>query len=189
MNQPILSYAIQQRRYQAAVPFISRTVLDIGCGQANLPDFVPPLEMYVGLDVHVGCLQLAQKRYPQHQFYQLDLDRQFFPSELLDQRFQTITMMAILEHLAYPLHSVWQAAELLAPSGYLIVTTPTSLSHRVHQIGAYLGLFYREAVDEHKTVLDRDSLSWLFIAVGLEVVVYKKFQFGCNQLIVGKRRN
>jgi len=152
MKKPVLSHVLQQRRYQLASPYISRTVLDVGCGQATLADYVPEIETYVGIDTHAGLLQLARQLYPQHCFYQIDLDQHTFPIELAGQQFETITMIALLEHLAHPQCAVQQACRLLTPNGYLVVTTPTPLGHRVHYVGASLGLFYQEAVDEYRLV-------------------------------------
>lgn len=187
MIPPLLSRTTQRQRYRSALPYLAGTVLDVGCGLAELADCVRHLDGYVGIDSHPGLLQLARQRHPQHHFYQLDLDCDPLPGELTLRRFETITMIAILEHLAHPQRSLERAAALLAPNGHLVATTPTPLGHRVHRAGAYVGLFYREAVDEHKTVLDGTALKRLFAAAGLRVVRYERFGFGCNQLIVGTR--
>ncbi|HYN87944.1 MAG TPA: class I SAM-dependent methyltransferase [Ardenticatenaceae bacterium] len=185
MIPPLLSRWIQQRRYHAALPYISGAVLDVGCGHAYLAALLPPSHSYVGVDREPAFLRAAQARTPRAEFYQVDLESGTIPPEVSTRRFDTIVMTAVLEHLARPARALQQLVPLLAPGGRIVATTPTPFGHRVHRIGARLGLFYREAADDHKSILDASTLGSLFHAAGLHVVAYKQFELGCNQLIVG----
>ena len=185
MRPPLLSSAIRQRRYALALPFISGRILDIGCGQADLADFVPQREAYTGVDINPALLALGQQRYPEHQFYPADLEARELPPEITRQRFDTITLIALLEHLAEPARILNQLAALLAPGGQVVATTPTPLGHRVHRLGARAGLFYQEAAEDHKSILDRTALQRLFQSAGLRVARYQQFELSCNQLVIG----
>jgi 2-polyprenyl-3-methyl-5-hydroxy-6-metoxy-1,4-benzoquinol methylase len=185
MSPPLLSNTIRGRRYAMALPYIAGRVLDIGCGQADLAALMRG-EEYVGIDINPALLASGQQRYPQHRFYTADLETQLLP-ENARQTFDTIALIALLEHLAQPAGILNQLAALLSRGGRVVATTPTPLGHRVHRLGAQFGLFYREAVEEHKSILDGAVLKRLFHAAGLRVARYQQFEFGCNQLIVGER--
>jgi 2-polyprenyl-3-methyl-5-hydroxy-6-metoxy-1,4-benzoquinol methylase len=186
MSSPLLSNIIRGRRYVMALPYITGHILDIGCGHAYLADLVPHREDYVGVDINPALLVYGEQRYPQYRFYTTDLETQALPPEVAHQRFDTISLIALLEHLSKPAHILNQLAALLGPQGRVVATTPTPLGHRVHRLGAQLGLFYREAAEDHKCVLDGAALKQLFQAAGLRVARYQQFEFGCNQLIVGE---
>ncbi len=187
MSPPLMSNSIRGRRYAMALPYISGRILDIGCGQADLAGLLGPREEYVGLDINPALLATAEQRYPEHCFYNADLEAQPLPSELARQRFDTITLIALLEHMAQPARILDQLAALLSAGGRVVATTPTPLGHRVHRLGAQFGLFYREAVEDHKSILDGAALKQLFQRAGLRIARYQQFEFGCNQLIVGER--
>jgi SAM-dependent methyltransferase len=186
MSPPLLSNTIRGRRYAIALPYITGHILDIGCGHAYLADLVPHREEYVGVDINPALLAHGQQRYPQYRFYATDLEAQPLPLEVAHQHFDTISLMALLEHLAQPGRILNQLAALLSPRGRVVATTPTPLGHHVHRLGAQLGLFYREAVEDHKSILDGAALKQLFQQAGLRVARYQQFEFGCNQLIVGE---
>jgi len=186
MSPPLLSNTIRRRRYGMALPYIAGRTLDIGCGQADLAALISQHEEYVGIDINPALLANGQQRYPQHRFYTADLEAQLLLPEVAQQRFDTITLIALLEHLARPTHLLNQLAALLSPRGRVVATTPTPLGHGVHRFGARLGLFYREAVEDHKSILNGATLKQLFRHAGLHVARYQQFEFGCNQLIVGE---
>jgi 2-polyprenyl-3-methyl-5-hydroxy-6-metoxy-1,4-benzoquinol methylase len=184
-KSPLLSQTIRLIRYKMAAPYVGRNVLDVGCGMAYLVDFMPVVDAYVGLDMDTHFLQLARHAFPHYPFYQADLDNEPLHSEITARRFDTVTLLAVLEHLAYPQRAVQQLASLLLPGGRMVITTPTPLGHRVHRLGSYLGLFNYEAVEDHKSILGQRELTGMLHAAGLHVEVYQQFELGCNQLIVG----
>lgn len=187
MAPPLLSDYVRRRRYQAVLPFLSEEILDVGCGHAYLAGLLPPLRRYVGLDISEPLLGAARQRFPQYQFYQWDLERGGLPPELEAEGFSTICLIALLEHLAHPARLIATLATALAPGGRLVATTPTPLGHTVHALGARAGLFYREAAEDHKSRLDRQSLTASCEAAGLRVELHRPFELGCNQLLVARR--
>lgn len=183
---PLLSNYIRQRRYTLALPYVGEAVLDIGCGSSAIAALLPSLRHYVGLDSHAALLKQARTTYPQHTFYLIDIEHEPLPAAVLNQTFDTVILTALLEHLANPQLILQQVADLLKPTGQVIATTPTPLGHRVHRLGAAMGLFYREAVEDHKSILDKVLLQALCSQAGLKMTVYKQFEFGCNQLVVAQ---
>lgn len=179
---PLLSETVRRRRFQAVVPHIRGDVLDLGCGHAGILAHLAPDQTYVGVEGHPEIFAWLQAHHPERRFFQRDLD-----SDRLDipDRFDTVLMLAIVEHLRDPGHLLRQVPARLKDGGRAVITTPTPLGGRVHEIGARMGLLYREAVDEHERMYDLPALEPLLSACGLVVVEYRRFLFGLNQLLIG----
>ncbi|HEY1016463.1 MAG TPA: methyltransferase domain-containing protein [Herpetosiphonaceae bacterium] len=184
---PLLSRYILVQRYAHIQPFLGRRVLDVGCSNAYLASLLPADAEYIGLDGSPALLEQGRRFHPGRRLVQLDLERDELPADIRDSRFDTVAMMALLEHLAAPAALVAALAPLLSPGGRLIITTPSPLGHRVHRAGAALGLFYHEAANDHRSMLSLAVLRGLAAAAGLEIEVCRTFALGCNQLLVARR--
>ena len=57
----------------------------------------------------------------------------------------------------------------------------------MHRAGARLGLFSKAAMDGHIVIYNRKRFAILAKEFGVEIERYKRFQFGCNQLVVLKK--
>ncbi|WP_129629189.1 class I SAM-dependent methyltransferase [Candidatus Oscillochloris fontis] len=187
MIPPLLSPYIRDRRYKIIQPFLSQNMLDVGCGNAYLLRTIPPVERYIGLDINEPMLNMGREYFPHHEFHICNLEGGNIPAHVYEQPVQTILLIALLEHLANPAQLITALEPALAPGGYLVATTPTPLGHTVHAMGARLGLFYKEAAEDHKSRLNQNHLRHMCQDAGLEVVMYRQFEFGCNQLIVARK--
>jgi SAM-dependent methyltransferase len=123
-----------------------------------------------------------QRRFSKYRFYCRDVDNE--PLSLGDQEFDTVMVVAVIEHLAHPERVLQEARSYLRPRGLLIITTPTPIGHVIHRVGARLGLFSLESAKDHKMMYDFDALSLLLKRSGFQVVKYEKFELGANQLFV-----
>jgi len=85
-----------------------------------------------------------RSKFPQHTFIQGAVDRE--PLRLRNSQFDTVLMIAVIEHLSTPDRVVKDAHNYMKPSSRLVVTTPTVLGSAIHEVGAPLGLFSRDAV-------------------------------------------
>jgi 2-polyprenyl-3-methyl-5-hydroxy-6-metoxy-1,4-benzoquinol methylase len=180
--KPLLSgYAINWR-WRMVSPYVRGRVLDVGCGFTRLPDRLAADQAYVGVDVVPETIRLGQQRYPQHAFYQCDLGRA--PLPLADQVFDTVMMMAVLEHLSFPRETLRAVRPHLAPEGYLLLTTPSPLGDWVHRAGSRVKLFYPEHVVQHVKIYDRRAMCDLLVECGFEVTAFRHFEWGINQLAV-----
>jgi SAM-dependent methyltransferase len=109
-----------------------------------------------------------------------------FPSSVLDgQRFDVITMLAVLEHVPADELEPWREAceELLEPGGRIIATVP---SPRVDDILHLLGrvhLIEGIAAHEHHG-FDPSDVPRIFSSGGLTVAVHRRFELGLNHLFV-----
>ncbi|NJP07026.1 MAG: class I SAM-dependent methyltransferase [Chloroflexaceae bacterium] len=184
INAPLLALIARRQRYQHILPFLHGHVLDVGCGGGLLAGYLPAGTTYSGIDTNPQVLAWARKHHPPGQFYQLDLEQQALPPAITQQRFDTVVAIALLEHLAQPQHLVVQLRQVLAPAGRLVVTTPTPIGHRVHALLTRPGWFYRDAAEEHQSVLDARSLQTMACAAGLRMIHYRRFALGCNQCMV-----
>jgi len=77
----------------------------------------------VGVDASSTHLMEAKKRLPDAELHEALLEE--FDT---DERFDTITMINVLEHVVDPVLALRRAARLLAPDGILIVHVPNALA-------------------------------------------------------------
>ena len=180
-----LSAYLADQRLQVVSDNLRGDVLDIGCGYGRIVPRLPAGSAYVGLDSGSEILQYLRKTYPKHEYYQLDLDTEPFQ---LGRKFDTILMLAVVEHLTQPERVLCQASQHLKPDGRLLITTPAPVGAQIHRYGSRFGLFSRLAADDHETIFNRASLQKLLESCGLQIDRYRKFLFGGNQLFVCSQR-
>lgn len=177
----LFSHYLRQKRFQAVAPFLQGDVLDLGCGFAEILPWLKPGQAYVGVESHPVIIDWLALNQPGYSFYQQDLD---FEDLHVPGKYDTILMIAVIEHLENPQRVLQQVPAYLKPGGRLVVTTPTPLGDMIHGIGARVGLFSKFAVDEHETIFTRETLTPLLAACRLKVQVYRHFLLGGNQLAV-----
>jgi SAM-dependent methyltransferase len=175
----ILSPWLRKRRIAAALPLLHGRVLDWGCGVGVLAELIPP-ERYVGYDRDARAIATASVRRPGHRFVSRPVD--------VDEMFDSVALLAVIEHVVEPVALLQDLARRLQPTGTIVLTTPTQTAERVHAIGARLRLFSPEAADEHETLFGRSDLEGLAIEAGLEPVTYRRFLAGFNQVFAARRR-
>ncbi len=173
-TQGLLSPFLRRQRFRAARPFLKGSVLDFGCGSGALAEFVP-FRGYLGYDVDQSSLSLARRSHPQHRFTD-ELPR--------DERFDTVVALAVIEHVKDPAAFLTTLAACLRPAGSIVCTTPHPLGKHVHKVGAGLGIFSRDASEEHEDLLGRASLAKAAALSGLSLATYSRFLVGLNQLAV-----
>lgn len=179
---PILTEHLRHKRYAMIDPHLHGEVLDVGCGNAAMTLPLDGVQHYVGIDFNPFVLDRQRELLPHLEFYQCDVDQE--PLPIRYRQFDTILMVAIVEHLANPDWVFGQVAGLLQPEGRLVITTPTPWGERVHAVGARVGLFHPHAAEEHEQAFDRHGLESLLTAHGFAIERYQTFEFGANQLVV-----
>lgn len=180
-----VSQFLERLRMDAIQKYISGDILDVGCGYGSvLKSFSPASENYVGIDHNPAVIQWLQKHYPDYQFLLQDAD---IESISVQRQFDTILMIAVLEHLQYPERLIATLPEFLKPDGKIVLTTPAPVGGWVHNLGGQLGIFSREAKEDHKGFYDHDSLVRLFLKAGLTIIEYRSFMVGMNQVAIFKR--
>jgi SAM-dependent methyltransferase len=175
---------LRDRRIARVKPYVPRgaRLLDIGCGDgaliAGLRGYLGPS---VGLDpglaapVHGDGYELISGRFPDD-----------VPS---GQKFDAITMLAVLEHLPPNVQVLLAPAfnELLNPGGRLIITVPSPRVDDILHVLLRLRLIAGIAVHEHYGFQPQDTLG-LFPEPRFRSLRHSRFQLGLNNLFVFEKR-
>lgn len=99
-------------------------VLDLACGDGTITAiFSQHFERVVGVDASAKNLDVAIKRLPKVEFHQ-SLIEEFNT----DERFGSVLMLNILEHVIDPVVTMTQAASFLRDDGSLVVHVPNALA-------------------------------------------------------------
>lgn len=100
------------------------SLLDMPCGDGTLTEmFLPYFDQVTGIDASSKHLAEAQKRLPDVRFHQALIE-----DVELEDRFDTIVMLNVLEHVQDPIFVLRKAADLLKDDGVLIVHVPNALA-------------------------------------------------------------
>jgi 2-polyprenyl-3-methyl-5-hydroxy-6-metoxy-1,4-benzoquinol methylase len=145
----LLSPWLRRKRFAKVMPHMIGKVLDFGCGIGEFSKHCNP-KRYLGFDVDKASLETARRKHPEFTF-----------SEEIraTEKFDTIVLLAVLEHLKEPESILKELGRKLEPKGRIILTTPCSIARFFHTIGAHLGLFSRDASEEHHRLLDYADVS------------------------------
>ena len=177
----LLSPWLRSKRMQAAEPWLHGRILDFGCGSGALAKQVSS-DRYLGIDRDATSLQRAAEHFPHHVFL----------GELPEEReeFDTVVALAVIEHVDDPARFLQMLSVYLSasPEARLVLTTPHPAVDWVHDAGSAIGLFSRHANEEHEALLDRVRLESAGEQAELELVTYRRFLFGANQLAVYARQ-
>jgi len=174
-----LSPWLRRRRIAAVRDRLSGRVLDVGCGVGTLAFHLPP-ERYLGVDADPASIDEARIRHPGHRFEVVPRDASWV-AELPAGGFDTIVLLAVIEHLREPERWLGALAARLSPSGALEITTPAPAFEWVHDAGARIGLFSAHASEEHETLIDPTRMERIAAGVGLRVAERERFLAGANQ--------
>jgi 2-polyprenyl-3-methyl-5-hydroxy-6-metoxy-1,4-benzoquinol methylase len=173
-----LSGWLRRRRFNAALPHVTGKVADVGCGIGRFAQHVSP-DRYLGIDVNERALDVARQSFPNHRFVSVEEIGVLDPES-----FDTVTCLAVIEHLKDPGLVLGEAYRLIRPSGAMVITTPHPSLEFVHTIGSRLGLFSREAENEHETLFHKSELERMLRDARFKPTHYSRFLLGGNQLIV-----
>ncbi|MBE0659205.1 MAG: methyltransferase domain-containing protein [Bryobacteraceae bacterium] len=174
-NQGLLSSFLRQRRFNAVRRHLRGQVLDYGCASGSLAAMVDAGN-YLGVDIDAGTIESARRRFPRHQFLLGGIDD--------GRRFDTVVLLALIEHVKQPATFLAGLAQRLAPGGRIVMTTPHPAFRRVHDWGARIGLFSAAAAEEHESFLGLKEVQAIAAEAEIRLVDYRRFLFGANQLFV-----
>lgn len=112
----------QQRLYALACQIEAHSILEIGCGEGFVLDYLMkrrPDLTYTGVDLNSEAVQMARRITAPGIDYVCADGRQI---PLPDKRFDLVIMSEVLEHVAAPEHVLAEALRLANP--YVLVTVP-----------------------------------------------------------------
>lgn len=169
---------LRLRRIAARIAPGSR-VLDLACGNGYLRRHLPDGCTYFGVD------RLIPDAGGAFSFLEADLmDPGTAPAikAWMGEPADFIVCAAFLEHLSQPAELVLRMAPVLKEDGALVGTTPHPRGRNLHDSLARLYLCSRSGAAEHEAFLDRLDLANVAEASGGELMYYRQFLFGLNQL-------
>lgn len=172
-------------RMNTVRPYLKGNVLDIGCGEAFLADFVPP-GSYVGVDAKERVVQRLKETKPTYDIHCINVDTEEGASKLasLNISFDTITLLAVVEHLHNPQLAFRACSLLLKEEGNLVMTIPTPLGDKIGGISGRLASGGKKATFPHVRLYTLQDLNELLAPLKFKLIRYRKFLFGANQLFV-----
>ncbi len=181
-----------EKRVRTILPWVKGDVLDIGCGSGHLAQHIGKGQRYVGVDVNEDQIHSLRHKYidnSAYAFWAADVDEDTVADlAAFDATFNTVSLLAVIEHLRDPGRLLSLLHEVLQDGGHLLITTPTSIGDRIgHFISATIS-GRKEFPYPHVRIYDRASLTALTDETGFVVVCYKKFELGTNQLIVCSKK-
>jgi SAM-dependent methyltransferase len=179
-TEGLLSPWLRRVRFAAARPYLRGKVLDYGCGTGGLAEYVKSSN-YLGVEIDAASHQLARAAYPNHVFITALTE--------VNVQFDTIVSLAVIEHVNNPIAFLEILKRHLAPrnDASIVITTPHPKVDWVHDVGSSMGLFSQHANEEHEDLLDKEKLIYCGKQCGLELIKYKRFLLGANQLAVFRR--
>lgn len=176
--QGFLSPLLARWRVAKAKPYVrGRRTLDYGCGDGNLARFCTP-DKYFGVDISPTAVATARALHPGYRF-------DTAPPQ--DETYDVVVLLAVLEHIPDPVVLLKDVLRRLNPGGIIVATTPSPSAHCIHQLGARLGLFSREAAEEHEQLLSRKAVSLCVAESGGRLAEFTRFMGPLNQFFVIER--
>jgi 2-polyprenyl-3-methyl-5-hydroxy-6-metoxy-1,4-benzoquinol methylase len=98
-------------------------VLDLGCGNGSLSHVVAQKGYEVfGIEESAQGVNVARQSFPDCHFLQASIYE--LPYEELENSFDVVISVEVIEHLFYPKELIRAAKKCLKPNGTLILTTP-----------------------------------------------------------------
>lgn len=114
---------------------VGESVLDIGCGVGEFtPQFLYRFKRVVGLDPSKDYLNEARKS-----LWRIEYIEGYGETFKLDEKFDTITMNNLLEHVDDPVALLVNCKRHLAPKGRIIAQVPNSRSV-ARRLGVLMGI-------------------------------------------------
>ena len=173
---------LQRWRIAVAAPWIpdGARVLDVGCADGAIFRVLRTrIAGGVGIDPDAVASEHAGVR----------LVRGLFPDDAPDERFDAITMLAVIEHLPASSHAAvgTATARHLAPGGRLIVTVPEPAVDRIVELLQRLRLAEGMSLHEHHGFKTSGTAA-IFVPAGFRLLHHRRFQLGLNNLFVFERR-
>jgi ubiquinone/menaquinone biosynthesis C-methylase UbiE len=154
-----------RRRFAMADLRAGDRVLDLGCGVGDFTAaFAQAGAAAIGVEVAEAALQRARERHPELEFRLAPIDG---PLPLDDSSFDVIWSSEVIEHVADTARWLSEVRRVLAPSGRLLLTTPSHGRLRLALGGIER---YSEPLGDHLHLYTARSLGGLLGEFGFEQV-------------------
>jgi 2-polyprenyl-3-methyl-5-hydroxy-6-metoxy-1,4-benzoquinol methylase len=142
---------------------------------------------YLGVDSDPESIDIARDNHPSHRFVLIEKE-DMAPIGKIRRNFDTIVLLAVIEHIKDPVGFLRELSDYLNDAGKIVLTTPHPAGRFLYEAGALIGLFSVDAAEEHETMLGKRDLSTLAEKSGLKIALYRRFLFFHNQLVIIEKR-
>lgn len=167
---------LRRARINRISPFIPSggVLVDIGCGDpALLIDAVKGrMDFCIGIDVD------AESKLRENIEIKKCFIKRKIPVE--SELANTVTILAVLEHLDYPRAIAHELFRIMKPGGILLLTVPSPRNKWFLEFLAFFGIVRKEMIVQHRHYFTVQELDELFREVGFRHVEIKLFQLGMN---------
>lgn len=92
----------------------------------------------------------------------------------------TVTLLAVLEHLDHPMEILKECYRILKPNGVLLLTVPSPRNKPLLKVLSALGLVRKEMIDQHKNYFTHSQLRSMFKQNGFNNIVIENFELELN---------
>jgi 2-polyprenyl-3-methyl-5-hydroxy-6-metoxy-1,4-benzoquinol methylase len=144
--------------------FPFRTLLDVGCGDAELIAWLCPKfsseSAFSGADLSSRTIESNRVRFPKAEFHVLNIEEDHLPGT-----YDAVVCSEVVEHLDHRQAAISNLAAMVAPGGHLIITCPTG---KVHATDIHFG---------HTTHPTASELRRFVTEAGLDVVSIDNWGF------------
>lgn len=180
----ILDKFIAMLRYKKVYKYISddKIICDIGCGQdaSFLKSVMDRSEKCIGLDQYVKDYE-----YKNLVLKNADIVKNI---NSLNYKVDIVTMLAVIEHISDAQRLLDNVYKILKKEGLLIITTPTKIAKPVLEFLAFkIKVINADEIKDHKKYYNKEELKYIMKKSEFDVIKYKTFQFGFNQIIICKK--
>ena len=178
-QEPFFEKILQSLRLYQVLREIEKgsSLLDLGSGFKGslLVRVSPKIKEGVGVDLSVVRKILGKNIT----LFKASIDKKL---KLSSNRFDIVTMTAVIEHVDNPDFVIKEARRVLKRNGKLVITTPEKKSKPVLDFLAKIHLISQREIRDHKRYFDKNSLSTILIRSGFKPnkIFIKKFEAGMN---------
>lgn len=172
----LLSPWLRTQRIKKAAPYLRGKILDYGCGIGALAEICAP-NYYIGVDSDGTSINIARMKNPRFRFETI------IPE---GEHFDTIVLLAVIEHIKNPVDILRRMSVMLNPDGWIVITTPHPVADIIHCLGARIGLFSALANEQHEKLIDLSLINGIAAQADFYISKYERFLLGANQLFILK---
>jgi len=179
-KEPFLEYVLSEIRFRESLKYIKMggVVADLGCGfnGNHLVRIANKIKRGYGYDISV-----TKNKLPKNiSLIKSDINKVFDKKK---NYFDTITALAVLEHVENPnafLTNIWLS---LKKGGMVIITTPHKNGKVFLEILSSLKFISKDEIKDHKNYFDMKSLHTLMEKTGFKIEKLSLFGLGYLNLI------
>ena len=185
MKEEILEPFLRKMRIKRVLPYIKKYencyMLDIGCGwnALLLKELEPYIKQGIGIDFKAPSIKTVKIETISASF------EKTLPFD--DEKFDVVTMLAVLEHLSYPEIILQEVQRILKPGGGLILTVPSKYAKPVLEFLSYkIHIVNPIEIADHKRYFNKLNL-FAIMPEKMTIQDHYYFQFIFNNFLFAKK--